>query len=600
MAKKFLLTKPSQLPKNVKGASLVFDTETTGLDYMRDTPFMFSLDVDGKKQYAVEWTDSARRWLEDKLPTAQQVICHNAKYDAHMLVQGGVSAEVAYGLPLICTAVQASLINEHEYSFGLDALGAKYGLGVKDATELYVWLADKFGGEANTRQMKNVVHAPRDMVGKYAIGDVVLTRALHNWQKKQIKVQELGRVVDLETRVLPVLARMERRGIPVNRAQLSKSKKVIAELVGRVEGEIYRMVGSDLNVKSPKQMKAAFEKLGIPLRLTPKGNPTFAKKAMEQINHPFAKLIPQMTSYRQIRDAFIDGFEHYIHEDGCVHTSFNQLRGDEFGTGTGRLSSSNPNMQQSPKRNAEMGAITRSLFKAPPGHVWHSGDWSQFEFRIFGHYTQAKGVIEAYKANPDADFHQTTADLTGVARNPFAKQINLGLIFGMGEGKLAMELGLPCKEHIDPDGKVRTQPGPEAKAIFDKYHGNLPEARKFLKMAANVARSRGYVKTLYGRRIRFPNPQVTYKAGGTCFQGTAADLMKEKAIIMDRELHHVDGVMRSLVHDEFNVTGPRGSKAKRSKLMKEIMEDIPELRIPIKADIGTASNWWDACKEDGK
>lgn len=600
------LTAISKLP-GLRGKSAVFDTEGTGLQVMEDEPVCMSLEVGGKA-YVAHWSPPLIRWLNKWLPEAREVICHGAKFDMHMCIQGGCDPSLMDKVLWQCTAVRASLINEFEHSFSLDALTEKYDLYRKTGDRLYRAIAGQMGGDATAKaQMKNLAtfytltNKNKETVASYAADDVRATRALFEWQEHEVKKQELERVVELEMAALPVLTRMERRGVEVNQRQLDLSSKIIGKLIEEKEAEIVEHAGFAVNVRSGPQMVRAFENLGLEPKLNEKGNPTFAKEVLEAIDHDFCRAVMAMRSYRQVRDAFIDGFDQYIGPDGKVHTQFNQLRGDEYGTGTGRLSSSKPNMQQSPKRNREMAALCRSIFCAPKGHVFVSADWSQFEYRIFAHYTKEPAVLEVYREKPDTDFHQMVSDLTGLRRDPEAKQVNLGLVFGMGEGKLAQQLKLPYTSHWDPKSKKeRLTPGPQAKAIFDQYHSNFPGARVFLKKASALARSRGYIRSIMGRRMRFPNKNATYKAGGYVFQSSAADILKKKLPLLDAIAAEHHGLLLLTVHDEFNFTFPKGKAKKAMKAIKACMEDIPELDLPVLADMGVGPNWWEACKGEDK
>ena len=446
--------------------------------------------------------------------------------------------------------------------------------------------------------MKNLHKAPIEWAIPYAMQDIEMTRTLkEDRQRFELENQELNPLMALEMDVTKALVEVERRGIPVDHRAWNKAKKEITSIISEVEIKIFDMAGFDVNVRSGPQMVRAFEALKLPIKIKKETkNPTFDKYALQPMGHPFTDGVLKLRSYRQIRDAFIDGLGQYIHDDDKVYTTFNQTKGEnDYGVrSTGRLSSSEPNMQQSPKRNREIAALVRSIFRAQTGQVWYSSDWSQFEFRIFAHYTNYDPLTQEFIKNPKIDFHQIIADMANIERDPAAKRINLGLIFGMGEGKMAKELNLPYSTDTYKD-KEYLVPGPEAKALFNQYHEKLPNVKPFLKMASNLARSRGWVKTIYGRRIRFPRGHSPHKAGGVVFQGTAADIMKKKLVIVNNETRKLAPLV-SIVHDEFNNIGPKENKAKVKKVMKEIMEDVPELRIPILADIGTGSNWWKACQ----
>jgi DNA polymerase-1 len=231
------------------------------------------------------------------------------------------------------------------------------------------------------------------------------------------------------------------------------------------------------------------------------------------------------------------------------------------------------------------------------------------DFRVAGHYVNADALNRAYAKDPDADFHQMIADMTGLPRSPTpdqkgnAKQVNLGLLFGMGGGKLASEMGLPFNlASFEKNGKTFNylKPGPEAMEIFDNYHGKFPEFKTMLDKASSIAKSRGFVKTILGRRLRFPGGNYTHKAGGLIFQGSAADALKLKIVEVHKFLKGTEGRLLLNVHDEIDSSVPKGD-TKLDIGIGKIMEDFgPDskihFRVPIRSDSGMGPDWWVASK----
>jgi DNA polymerase-1 len=346
------------------------------------------------------------------------------------------------------------------------------------------------------------------------------------------------------------------------------------------------------------------------LEKTDGGQPSMNKDALMELakrGDKRAGAIVSVRKYeksRQFLEGHILGFEY----KGRVYPNYNQGKSDTgAGTGTGRFSINDPALQQMPKRDEDIAEIVRSCFLPEKGEDWCCADWEQFEFRVFGHYVKDPKIMEAYNNDPKTDYHQIVSNLTGIPRKPRyagdanSKQINLGLVFGMGQGKLAQEMGLPYTAHVK-NNKEYLVPGPEAVAVFEKYHDAIPGVKVLLDKAASIARNRGYVKTIMGRHIRFPNGQFTHKAGGLVFQGTSADCMKLKMV----ELHPIakrEGFRLLLsVHDELDASMPRKYSKRQSLLMKENLEIFDGVRCPIKLDIPILSsvklgpNWWEACK----
>jgi DNA polymerase-1 len=260
------------------------------------------------------------------------------------------------------------------------------------------------------------------------------------------------------------------------------------------------------------------------------------------------------------------------------------------------MSASNPNLMQipNPKRGGDKSAEVRSVFEAPKGMKWISSDWKQFELRVFAHYTNDVNLIESFKLDPYIDYHQLIANMTGLDRNTTAKQLSLGLIFGAGQGLMAKHCGLPYKQETKM-GKVYLVAGKEAKLLFEQYHRKLPSVRKMLKSAEKTALERGYVKTLSGRRIRL-NANSAYKAAGLVFQGSSADLMKMKLVELNNVFKNTDTELVLAVHDEQDLISPNDDAEKNIKIIREIVEYMPQLKIPIRSDIQAAKNWYIASK----
>lgn len=582
------------LPEEIgKYTVIILDTETTGLDKMEDTPFMLLIEINNQK-YAEVWDIHTISWLDRNLPKAGVVVMHNAKYDFHMMWNGGVNPEMLYRTNIHDTFIAEALIDEYRFSYSLDALGElHFGVG-KRTEELYGALAGIFGGKPDKKQMANIQYAPWELVSDYGFQDLELTRLLYLKQLRDIKNQELERVFNLEMDALKSLVEIERRGCPVDTIKVKRVAKELDQRQDNAQKQIREMVGWDVNPRSPGQMSDAFGKLGIPIKFNSNGNPTFAKDVLGQIHHPFINLLQESRNIKTMVDTFIGGSIGQHLRNGRIHTNFNQVRGDGYGTGTGRLSSNNPNLQQVPKRDGELAPLIRGLFYGGTGRQWISNDWEQFEFRMFAHYVKDQALINRYLENPATDFHQALSDVTGKPRDK-AKRINLGLVFGMGEGLLASELGLPytVENRYGKDVKIA---GPEAKQLFAEYHEKFPHAKRFLEEASQIAKSRGYVKTLYGRRLRFPGGEYTHKAGGLVFQGSSADVMKAKLVEINNEYRNTDVEFNLIVHDEFDLIAPSGMASKVAARVKEITEDVPELRIPVLSQAGIGDNWWEACQ----
>lgn len=609
---------------------VAIDVETTGLHWYRDK--MFGVAVAGcdvekgvmhSGYFDLREKPGVAKALNAELQKCNRIVNHNIKFDAHFCREAGIL------LPqdkVECTSVRAALINENEKSFSLDALSIKY----TDSRKADIWaeLAALFGGKPTKEvQIKNLHRAPTKLAAKYATPDPELAIKLWLWQEKEIKRQGLEKVWDLERRVMPVLIDIERVGVRVDEERARNTAKTMGVKVADAQRKMNKVAGFEVNANSPKQMQKMlgvhqrkvdgkdrwFTKSGIELESTDAGGPSLGKDVLTLLAErgderaAAAMLIRRYTKAQQFLNDHILG--HAV--NGRVHPNYNQTRGESgLGTGTGRFSIDDPALQQIPARDIEVAEQVRPCFLPEKGDDWHSADWEQFEFRWFAHYTKDPNILRVYEENPDADYHKVVADITGIPRNPRfagdanAKQINLGLVFGMGEGTMAYEMGLEYKTVYDEKRQREwRQAGDKAKQIFATYHNAIPGVKKLLDQASSIARSRGHVTTAMGRHIRFPGGNFTHKAGGLVFQGTSADCMKQKMV----ELYPIckkEGWQYMLsVHDEHNVSIPKKQRAKGAKILKEVLETFDGERcpihcgVPIRSSVKAGANWWEACKK---
>jgi DNA polymerase-1 len=542
--------------------------------------------------------------------------------------------------------VNAALIDETLFAYDLDTLGKQY-VGVGKDTEIWEKLAARFGGKPTQHaQVNNLVKAPTAWVSKYARQDVHTTLLLHQWQQDEIARQDaidreessarcgLADVVRLEQRLLPVLVRMERVGIRVNVPAAEKLLVVTNKDIEDNYKKIQRMTGNDdININSAKQIRDLFKPEkdgdgvwhlsdGTRAEETEAGNPSIDSPTMRKMTDPRAALIIEQRALIKMAGTFLRG--HIIgnaRSNGngvhTVHCNFNQCRSEnDLGTVTGRLSVNDPALHQIHKRNRQMASQVRGLFLPHGDDRWLCFDWNQFEFRWFAHYLKDKKINALYAADENTDFHQMVADLTKLPRSarhpgdPNAKQIDLGLVFGMGQGRMAQEIGLPYTTETNSRGKEYLLPGPEAVSIFEQYHAAVPGIGKLLDDAAAVARTRTYVKTVMGRHLRFPKGIGAHKAGGLIFQGSSADSMKQKLIEIDEYINSGevrDGDLRLLlsVHDEVDLSCTRSDRDRRyDRDLQHILQTFDGVECPIKcktpirADGGFGDTWWIACSDE--
>ena len=597
---------------------LVIDTETTGLDWWRDKLFGISIAWDDQSAYwDVRQDPQVIQWLQD-LIREERVgtwVGHNIKFDYHFLREAGVT------LPperIDCTMIRGALINEHEPTFSLDFLARKYA-GMQKDEEIYAELAALFGGRATRNvQMPNISRAPIRIVSKYAIQDAVVTLALYNWQQAEIERQDLYRVHRLERDLMPVIIDMEEQGVCVD---VERAERAVRELTLRVDREqsaLNSLAGFEVNPNPSGSISELFKPErgedgewylvdGTRADKTEGGKASINAECLRRMKHPAAKMILDLRKMMKTRDTFLKGHILGHHHDGIIHCNYNQTKNDaEAGTGTGRLSVTNPALQQIPSRDKDIKSLVRPIFIPDVGASWLGMDWSQFEFRVANHYGNVPAILSAYASNPDLDFHQLVSDLTGIPRNaqyaggPSSKAINLGLAFNMGSGRLAQECGLPYTEEEGPNGNTYLKAGPEALAMFEKYHAANPGMRNTSQKASSLAKERGFVHSMLGRHLRFPGGQFVHKASGLIYQATSADCMKQKLIELHTYLNtHGCGRLLLTVHDEVGISLDNDSKEHADEIARiyttfDGVECPIKLRVPITCDWGTGADWYQA------
>lgn len=601
---------------NIEGRKIALDTETTGLKWWSDRVFGVSISVVGEDFYwDVRDTPGALVWLQDNLPKAEVIYLHNAKFDISMLREAGVDVPVD---KCRCTVVRAALIDEHLPTYGLDFVGKKY-VGVGKDGDLMDDLRAIFGAKLSSSALMGMLsRAPEKIVAKYAKQDTNTTLKLGLWQEDEIARQGLEAIDKLERELLPALIDMERYGVRVDVEAAEKAVREIDVMCTEGQYNLDKQAGFEVNPNPSSSIHQLFQPKkddagkwvlidGTIAESTEAGKASIDADCLRRMKHPLAKEILKLRKYMKARDTFLKGHILGHHNDGIVHCNINQTKSDnDAGTGTGRLSINAPALQQISARDKEIAAVVRAVFIPDPYMSWVSIDWAQVDFRVAAHYIQDPNIMARYAENPDADFHQLTADITGLPRSPRfagdanAKQINLGLAFSMGAGKLAAEMGLPYTVE-EYRGKEFFKPGPEAELIFEKYHSAIPSLKGFATKATSVAKSRGYVMSLAGRHIRFPGGNFTHKASGLLYQSGAADMQKIKIIECHKLAKEFGARLMLSVHDELNFSVPDGGCDIIQKLNEAYCDFKSDnarlkLRVPIGSSVGVGPNWWEASK----
>lgn len=542
--------------------------------------------------------EAVQRWARDQLTGVHDKVFANAAYDLEWLehdwglVPGGRWLDIQYAEPLL---------DENAQSYSLNALATKYLGEAKTEEALYDWASRAYGGKADRKQAGNIYRCPPALVGPYAEGDVRLPLLILDKQWPVLQEQGLLDLFLLECRLLPMLLAMRRHGVRVDVAQAER----LYEVFGEKAREAIHLVGIE-DVWAAGAIAGRLRGLGVEFPLTEGGSPSFTQEWLSRHADARVRAITEARRYLKARDTFIKGYLLDKHVDGRLYGQFHPLRSDDNGTVSGRFSSSGPNLQNLPNRDPEIGPAIRSLFIPEDGMEWGRLDWSQIEFRVLTHFGLGPGAEEAremYRRDPTTDFHQMCSDLTGVARKP-AKNINFGLVYGMGEAKMAASLGRSLEE---------------VKPLFTEYHEKLPFVRRTFNAAMERATKVGMVRTLLGRRRRFelwepsrykhggwgqalpleaagakwPDQRLkrayTNKALNAVLQGSAADLMKLAMVrAWDAGLFDDTLVPHLTVHDELDVSF--SSRASLGRL-REIMETCYQMKVPIVAEVETGRAW---------
>lgn len=528
------------------------------------------------------------KWFQGVLNTDAIKIFHNAMYDVCFIRAAGLKINGV----IVDTMIAGSLVDENRFRYDLGSLGRDYvGVGKNEA--VLKETADLWGVDHKAEMYK----LPAMYVGEYAEQDADLTLKLWQEMKKQMYHEDVEDIFKLETELFPCLVDMRFLGVRVDTQAAFELKQQLVEEEKECLYKVKKETSIDVQIWAARSIEKVFQKLNLPYDLTAKtSSPSFTKNFLQNHPHPMVKQIARAREINKSHTTFIDTILKHQHK-GRIHAEINQIRSDSGGTVTGRFSYNNPNLQQIPARNKELGPRIRSLFIPEEGCTWGCFDYSQQEPRLVTHYAALDGlygvdeVLDSYNEG-EADFHQIVSDMANIPRSQ-AKTINLGLFYGMGKNKLQAELGV-SKE--------------DAEDLFRTYHDKVPFVKMLMESVMRRAQDKGRVRTLLGRRCRFnlwePNqfgihkalshedalaehgPGIkrafTYKALNKLIQGSAADMTKKAMVDLYKEgiIPHIQ------VHDELDI-----SVNNNADKIKEIMESAVDLEVPNKVDYESGPNW---------
>lgn len=586
------------LDKLSQADTIGIDTETTSLDAMNAALVGISIAFQaGEAVYIpvghsltaapeqLDLQDVLGRLKPHLENPALKKIGQNLKYDQHVFVNYGIALNGIAG-----DAMLASYIIESHLGHGLDELSERW-LGLETIT--YESLCGK-----GAKQI-GFADVAIGQATEYAAQDADFALRLEAHLRAQMDAKQLEMYEKMELPVAQVLFEMERNGVQIDRSELARQSAELGAELMKLEQEAYSAAGQPFNLNSPKQLQEIlFDKMGIPtkgLKKTAKGGISTNEAVLEQLapDYPLPKIILQNRSLAKLKSTYTDKLPEMISpKDGRVHTTYAQAVAI-----TGRLASNNPNLQNIPIRTAE-GRRVRRAFTAPQGSVIVSADYSQIELRIMAHLSGDKTLIAAFQNGEDVH-RRTAAEVFGIApenvsseQRRYAKTINFGLIYGMGQYGLAKSLGI---DNIS------------AKNFIDRYFARYPGVAEYMQRTKEQAAAQGFVETLFGRRLYLPdirNKNANARAGAeraainAPMQGTASDLIKRAMIDVSRWLVSDDLKSKLImqVHDELVLDVPEAELDLVKEKLPQIMAKVDEgmLNVPLVAEVGVGMNWEEA------
>lgn len=580
-----------------KAELFAFDTETTSLDYMQAQIVGVSFAITpGEAAYvplAHDYPDAPAQLARDEVlaklrPLLEDPSCaklgHNLKYDMSVLANHGIRlAGIRHD-----TMLESYVLNSTASRHDMDSLSRKY-LGHETIT--FEDIAGKGAKQLTFNQI------PLEQAAPYAAEDADITLRLHHhfWPQLSGEPALSSLYTEIEVPLVGVLSRMERNGVLVDAEMLQQQSRELTATMAEHERRAHELAGEQFNLSSPKQIQEIlYGRLRLPVNYkTPTGQPSTGEEALQELAdlHPLAALILDYRALSKLKSTYTDRLPEQINpRTGRVHTSYHQAV-----AATGRLSSSDPNLQNIPIRTPE-GRRIRQAFIAPPGYRIVAADYSQIELRIMAHLSGDERLLHAFASN--IDIHTATAaEIFGVSPDQVtseqrrnAKAINFGLIYGMSAFGLARQLG------IDRNA---------AQQYIDLYFARYPGAKRFMDRTREQAREQGYVETLFGRRLYLPDINARQQqrrqyaeraAINAPMQGTAADIIKRAMLRTDAWLLNsgVDAKMIMQVHDELVFEVASGALEESLTAIQQNMKEAAALSVPLVVDIGTGSNWDEA------
>ena len=540
-------------------------------------------------------------WLGKQMKLKVPKVGARLVYDIGFMITEGVP----FVGPFYDVQISEPLLDENKFIYSLESIAKQYLGEGKTSERMDAWLVEKFG-KKNPRN--NIWRAPPDIVAEYALPDSSQPIRIFRLQETELRKQELWDLFLMESELCELLARMHLRGVAVDIPAVEKLDREYKKEYDDLLATVKRDTGVEVNVWAAKSLAKVFDHLGIQYPLTAKTKaPSFQAAWLEGLDDPIGETIRRIRWLDKMRGTFLQGSILDKNYKGRIHTQFNQLKSDEGGT-IARFSSKQPNLQFIPTRTDE-GKKVRAAFLPDEDQSWYKVDYSQIEYRLIVHdafcaeLRGAADVVKRYREDPDTDFHEVIADMTGLER-PQAKTINFGLAYGEGVAKLAYQLGLPMHEAED---------------LLKTYHNNAPFIKPLAQAFMGMAGSKGEIRTLMNRKRRFNmwskdvrdpatgqrKPLIlphrfpgsrrafTHKALNARTQGSAADIMKKAMVDVNKSgVTSVIGVPQLTVHDELDGSVPRTKAGREAVLeLRNIMEKVLKISVPLQVDLEIGKNW---------
>ena len=539
-------------------------------------------------------------FLDKMLKLNKKYVFANAIYDMEWL--NSHDSRLAFTIDHCIYDIQGieHLIDENKLKYSLDSMAKRYLKKSKYEVELERAVQAEFGKRAKVKDSLWKLHA--NYVAEYAKEDALLTLQIFQKQEEIIKKEEIESIVEFESKLINLLFHMRKQGVRININKAEELYHTLEKKQAEVHARLNKLGGGEVNVWANASLKQAYDKNKIEYNYTAKGTPSFTATWLESQVDDISKSILEVRKLDKIRNTFIKNMILEKAVGDRIYCNFNP-----HGTVTGRFSSNYPNLQQVPARDPELGPMIRSLFIPEENSEWVCADYSQQEPRVLVHYASLKNMATAVEAknqfnnDENTDFHQMVATMAGIPRKQ-AKTINLGLFYGMGNKKLAAELGLD----ID-----------QAYELFNKYHNKVPFVRELSRQVSHVASKRGYIKTLLGRKRRFdlwepkdswgekpvskfeayeryPKQELkramTHTGLNALIQGSSADITKAAMLKIWKSglLKEID--IKLTIHDELDFSVPQGKQKCLDEAI-QLMRNAVDLQVPLKVDVEKGDSW---------